>query len=81
MCMVRIEILMVELIRLKLSGMFYHVDWYAVTDTLEAYVASKFRVSSIISLSPKQTYKKMTFLYLYQYLLIRALYFFYIEYF
>jgi hypothetical protein len=32
--MVRIEILMVELIRLKFSGMFYHVNWYAVTDTL-----------------------------------------------
>jgi len=55
MRIVGFKILTVELIRLKLSGMFYHIDCYAVTDTLEAYVASKFRVSSTISLSPKQT--------------------------
>jgi len=52
---------MVELISFKCSGMFYHVDWYAVTDTLEAYVASKFTVSSIISLSLKQTSKELKF--------------------
>jgi len=52
---------MVELISFKCSGMFYYVDWYAVTDTLEAYVASKFTVSSIISLSLKQTSKKLKF--------------------
>jgi hypothetical protein len=57
--MARFEILMVELISYKLSGMFYHVDWYAVPDNLETYAASKFRVSSIISLSLKQTSKRM----------------------
>jgi hypothetical protein len=52
--MVRFEILMVELIRFKCSGMFYHVNWYVVTDVLKAYFASKFRVSSIITLSLKR---------------------------
>jgi hypothetical protein len=59
--MARFEILMVELIRFKCSGIFQHVHWYAVTDTLEANVASKLKVSTIISLSLKQTSKKLKF--------------------
>jgi len=42
MCKARFEILMVEMIRFKCRGMFHHIDWYVVSDTLEAYVASKF---------------------------------------
>jgi len=61
MCMVRFEILMVGFISVKWSVMFYHVDWCVVTDTLEAYVAWKFRVSNIISLSLKQMPKKLKF--------------------
>jgi hypothetical protein len=59
--MARFDFLAEDLISFKCSGIFYHVDWYAVTDTLEAYVASKYRVSTIISLSLKQTSKKLKF--------------------
>ena len=61
MCLVRFEILMVGFISFKCPGMFYHADQCAVTDTLEAYVTSKFRVSSIILLCLKQTSKKLKF--------------------
>jgi hypothetical protein len=44
----RFEIQMVGFISFKCSGMFYNVDWYAGTDTLEAYVTSKFRFCNII---------------------------------
>jgi len=46
--MARFEILTVGFISLKCSVMLYHVNWCVVTDTLEAYVASKFRFSNII---------------------------------
>jgi len=46
--MARFQILTVGFIMFNCSGMFYHVNWCVVTDTLEAYVASKFRFSSII---------------------------------
>ena len=62
MCMERFTILTVGFISFKCSGMFYHVDWCVVTDTLEAYVASKFRFSNIIWHSLKQMSKKLKFL-------------------
>ena len=59
--MARFEFLTEELISFKCSGMFHHVDWYEVTETMEAYVASKYMISSIISHSLKQTTNKLKF--------------------
>lgn len=51
--------------RFKPSQIFHHADWYIVIDILEAHVTLKFTVSSRISLSLKQTSKKLKlFMYL-----------------